>query len=495
MAPPFDIDAYWTAIIQGHPPQSKTFLDAFLPILRRQSAIAMAKKATSRPHLGYVVFLACQEHWNQLSPVDPFPFDTNVIKKDPSRLGMSMEHNDHINSSLLQSPQDLVAFVGKTGQTPQMASPVPGQPSSTKKKRKSSKKKPTAPNSQRPAPRSKSGETEGSPANGNDSSVRADTSTPDSRDTKSAERSESAASAPRAGSARPQIRGFPEQSSKARASQDTQNESSGPEPEDEDEAPVFHTFGPSALADLDQWAVPVPSSENQYREAPKLPTCGPWEIPLPPPMDPKVHVVPYLEEVHVLLGGVRVQTTQLPPKLKVELSGMQRAATHLHPDGELLADLTAIRWKAYRMLLSWAEHLKSRACLPSKQPLDIASFLRNKFREEGNKARDQAVSRVEKGAAGGGVMFPGEEYQMPLIVSVRDAFHEDDGLDSASSTALNPSSHRKRRRDSKVVFADLEDGGCSTIPAGEGQKHKRAKHGNEVIVKQEELTVVEDLEV
>lgn len=87
------------------------------------------------------------------------------------------------------------------------------------------------------------------------------------------------------------------------------------------------TFGPADLADLDHWAYAIPgSSPTLYREAPKLPTCGPWEIPLPPTMDPQVHVQPNQFALQPLLGGVRIQIIQSPPRLKVELSGIQRAA-------------------------------------------------------------------------------------------------------------------------------------------------------------------------
>ncbi|KAM0277857.1 hypothetical protein ACHAQH_005489 [Verticillium albo-atrum] len=487
MGPPFDIESYWRFVHQGCDSQANGFHASFLPILRGQSAIAMSKKATSRPCLGYVVFLACMEHWKKLSSADPFPFDTNVLKKSPARLGMSMEYNDHINSNLLQYPEDLVAFVRETGQSP-MISPNPPMEETSKIKRKGRKTKMQSAPSKTTSPGKSPSVSGSSNADGNSTSSSEGTSTPESRNGESDGQVDSPTPAHEEQATQPGAQSNFHENLRSRPSMLNLEESNNQDHEEGDEEPELHPFGPSSLADLDQWAITAPSSEQMYREAPKLPTCGPWEIPLPSPMDPKVHVVPCLQDVQVLLGGIRIQTTQLPPRLKVELSGMQRAATHLMPDGELLADLTAIRWKAFRVLLSWAEHLKAHSSERTGKPLDIVSFVRSKLHDEGNRAREQAVRRIEKGAAGGGVMFPGEDYQMPLVKMVQRDTIGDEELPS-SNASCTPAEHREQRKRHLTSVASDEDNDSnySAVPACGGHRQKRVRHEEVVAVKQEHM--------
>ncbi|KAG7118844.1 hypothetical protein HYQ45_015469 [Verticillium longisporum] len=70
---PSHVELYWRIALHEDLPQPNDFHEASMPILCRQSPLAMGKKTKLRPCLGYVVFRACKEHWETQHPEDPFP--------------------------------------------------------------------------------------------------------------------------------------------------------------------------------------------------------------------------------------------------------------------------------------------------------------------------------------------------------------------------------------------------------------------------------------
>ncbi|KAL2756045.1 hypothetical protein ACRALDRAFT_1070805 [Sodiomyces alcalophilus JCM 7366] len=263
----------------------------------------------------------------------------------------------------------------------------------------------------------------------------------------------------------------------------------GPESDLDDELELGHeeealsepprTFGPDDLTDLDHWAYAIPgSSPTLYREAPKLPTCGPWEIPLPPTMDPQVHVQPNQPSLQPLLGGVRIQIIQSPPRLKVELSGVQRAAMLRDTTKQVEGDFTALRWRAYRHLLAWAEHLKSHAEPPAERPMDLLTFVRMRVKKETESIRRTVAERIENRVKGSNIMFPGRTYQMPEIQTRASSSKGTRRISKKGDPALDENwvpAKRKHSQESTTDDDDEEEDACNTEEGESKRDETRTK--------------------
>ncbi|KAF9876200.1 hypothetical protein CkaCkLH20_06143 [Colletotrichum karsti] len=127
-------------------------------------------------------------------------------------------------------------------------------------------------------------------------------------------------------------------------------------------------------------------------EAPKLPGCGPWEIPLPPNMDTRVHVDNNASLVFHYLG-VHVTSKRYPPVIKIDLYPAQRIQETVTPF--IIEDHAACRWRAWKIIFDWAEQLKIHGSAPANPPLDILTFIRNRAHQTGRLARDSALRAIE----------------------------------------------------------------------------------------------------
>ncbi|ROT36562.1 hypothetical protein SODALDRAFT_325881 [Sodiomyces alkalinus F11] len=380
--------------------QKETFLDGYMLPLRRLCAKEMSRRQNYRRSLKRLVWETCQVYWESISRGDePFPF-ASLPPKGPSDTGLTTAQSRVIIGCSTTSPQELIDYLQNVRQVPQpepdpvlqpscKSAPVVSRSSSLQRpEREASSAHSPQPSRQLNHERSSSNTSE----NHHSEQLREQATGSPEQDTNDAE------NAPDAGS----------------ESDLDQGVELGLEDEVLPEPP--RTFGPADLADLDHWAYAIPgSSPTLYQEAPKLPTCGPWEVPLPPTMDPQVHVQPSQLSLQPLLGGVRIQIIQSPPRLKVESSGVQRAAMLRDSTKQVESDYTALRWQAYRHLLAWAEHLKSHAELPAERPMDLLAFVRMRVQKETESIRRIVAERIENRVKGGNIMFPGRSYQMPEI--------------------------------------------------------------------------------
>lgn len=208
----------------------------------------------------------------------------------------------------------------------------------------------------------------------------------------------------------------------------TRQSSSSPAPvratDDGDTSDDEPYIGPTSITDYDHWAVPDPEWPGCFLEAPKMPGCGPWEFPLPETMDPEVFIRPDIEQINLLLGGIRLVIKLLPPTISVMPTVRQRVAmlSDSSEDSVTSQVVHAARWKAYRLLLRWAGHVRIHARPPAAQPKSLVSFLRDQIRQDlikdGELAREYVVRKIAKRLSRNEVLFPGRGYQIPERPSV-----------------------------------------------------------------------------
>ncbi|KAJ0342890.1 hypothetical protein COL922a_000714 [Colletotrichum nupharicola] len=145
---------------------------------------------------------------------------------------------------------------------------------------------------------------------------------------------------------------------------------------------------------LDHWI--RNTNDGSIAEAPKLQGCGPWEVPLPPGMDPAVHVNPHSPLLCRYLD-CWIIGPEGTPLLKV----------HIHPlmRGRHAEEYVAKKWTAWKMMFAWVEHLDQYGKNDARAPMDIVSFVRNRIVWEGKMAREgaaRAIANREDSAMFGG---------------------------------------------------------------------------------------------
>ncbi|KAK1838148.1 hypothetical protein CCHR01_19228 [Colletotrichum chrysophilum] len=145
---------------------------------------------------------------------------------------------------------------------------------------------------------------------------------------------------------------------------------------------------------LDHWI--RNTNDGSIAEAPKLQGCGPWEVPLPPGMDPAVHVNPHSPILCRYLD-CWIIGPEGTPLLKV----------HIHPlmRGRHTEEYVAKKWTAWKMMFAWVEHLEQYGKNDAHAPMDIVSFVRNRIVWEGKMAREgaaRAIANREDSAMFGG---------------------------------------------------------------------------------------------
>ncbi|KAF0326042.1 hypothetical protein GQ607_006860 [Colletotrichum asianum] len=154
---------------------------------------------------------------------------------------------------------------------------------------------------------------------------------------------------------------------------------------------------------LDHWI--RNTNDGSIAEAPKLQGCGPWEVPLPPGMDPAVHVNPH--------------TPLLCRYLDCWIRGPEGSSTlkvHIHPlmRGRHTEEYVAKKWTAWKMMFAWVEHLEQYGKNDAHAPLDVVSFVRNRIVWEGKMAREAAARAIANREDN--VMFGGrDKWYLPAV--------------------------------------------------------------------------------
>ncbi|TDZ59797.1 hypothetical protein CTRI78_v005067 [Colletotrichum trifolii] len=156
---------------------------------------------------------------------------------------------------------------------------------------------------------------------------------------------------------------------------------------------------------FDHWSILNPS-KNLVQEAPKLPGCGPWEMPLPPNMDVKIFIEPYLAQLSRMLN-VHIVACNSPNMLSVDLSPAQRA------EPQFVEEHIACRWKAWKLLFDWVKHLELRGQAHSLPPSDILAFVLWSIMREGLQARDLAVEEIEQRCQNRPMFYESSVWQLP----------------------------------------------------------------------------------
>ncbi|KAK2013370.1 hypothetical protein LZ32DRAFT_647279 [Colletotrichum eremochloae] len=135
------------------------------------------------------------------------------------------------------------------------------------------------------------------------------------------------------------------------------------------------------------------TSTGSIRKLPPMDSCGSWEISLPSKLDTAIHIDPYIDRLSRLLN-VKIESTKSPPSIHVKLFESQFAEQAKH--SYLLEEHTAMKWKAWAVLAAWADHLIRRSAPPAIPPIDLVSFVRNRFLTEGRHAKATAVDLLHE---------------------------------------------------------------------------------------------------
>ncbi|KAK2776077.1 hypothetical protein CKAH01_12601 [Colletotrichum kahawae] len=139
-----------------------------------------------------------------------------------------------------------------------------------------------------------------------------------------------------------------------------------------------------AIIVLDHWI--RHTNDGSISEAPKLQGCGPWEVPLPPGMDPAVHVNPHAPLLCRYLD-CWIHGAPGSPTVKIYIHPIMRGRH---------ADLyVAKRWTAWKMMFSWVEHLEQYGKNDAHVPTDVLSFVRNRIVCEGRMDKEGAARSIE----------------------------------------------------------------------------------------------------
>lgn len=136
-------------------------------------------------------------------------------------------------------------------------------------------------------------------------------------------------------------------------------------------------------------------------------------------MDPEVYIRPDIEEICGLLGGICLVIKHLPPSITVMPTLPQRDAmkSDKSEDSLITQAIQATRWRAFRLLLLWAKHVRQHAKPPAGPPMSMVEFIERQVREDiikqGEVDRDFVASHIAKRLQRGLAAFPGRNYQMP----------------------------------------------------------------------------------
>ncbi|EQB52430.1 hypothetical protein CGLO_07946 [Colletotrichum gloeosporioides Cg-14] len=165
----------------------------------------------------------------------------------------------------------------------------------------------------------------------------------------------------------------------------------------------FETPPDPAVVILDHWF--RDTADGSISEAPKLQGCGPWEIPLPPGMDPAIHVNPHSPILCRYLDCWIVGAVGIPT-VKVYIHPIMR--------GRHVEEYVAKKWTAWKMIFAWVEHLEQYGKNDARAPMDVLSFVQHRIRNEGRMAKE-AASRAVRNREDSVMFGSRDKWNLPAI--------------------------------------------------------------------------------
>ncbi|KAH7367546.1 hypothetical protein B0T11DRAFT_348836 [Plectosphaerella cucumerina] len=447
---PFDLQAYFNRsdTIRDTDTAIEQEFEVFMESLVNACKDQMEKTGSKRLPLGSLVGEVCYQRWKQLGKQtkESWPW-TEFGKKLQRNCGLTEKQYGIIKGDSINTSDRLIAFLQSQNQLPQpkikgLMPPPPMKPvvpsASTAKATAGSKVKVSAAAQNfRPINSYATSPVEAGPKSSpvqpavevpsiEQSGTQAQVHTPTSSKRRSVLdwNDKAAMSAKMSGSEAQDDKVEPEQRSTIERSFVTGSSTSPPPHDDTDSSDEEPYNGPTSITDYDYGALPDPNWPGCYIEAPKNPGCGPWELTLPESFDPEVFIKPDLERISTLLGGVRLDIKLQPPSIRVLPSLAQRADMLADKSEDHLFGKTVLakRWKAFRLLIQWAKHMRLHAKPPATAPMSMVDFIEQQTQEdiikEGDEAREFVATHITKRLRRGLVLFPGRNYQVPKRPSV-----------------------------------------------------------------------------
>lgn len=216
-------------------------------------------------------------------------------------------------------------------------------------------------------------------------------------------------------------------------------------------------------ASWDYWAEPDSEIIGNFIEAPKIPRCGPWEIPLPPNMDTSEFVEPYVEQINVILG-ISIESKSRPPTVCIKLTKKQQEHISASPNDTMYQELVnSLRWKASSALFAWSRHLKDDARTRNSRPLGIVEFIGNYLIEEGAAARKTSISNIR--SLGNRPMFVAREYRLPETQTMKRKL--------ADTTALSEATEPRSRQRSSTHAPESARTDVRTLSLASARAHSK----------------------